>query len=1312
MQVNFPGSVLCRLLNSPRAFKTILAILFLGSVSMGYSQILSYTNSTTGALNTVAANATGTALARVNGTAIAGTPCSTGFSSTTFSTVTTYSSALSAVETSVTPASGYGLNVTGFQADLRRSASGPVSIRFAYSIDGGTTWVDQGSNQANPSASCAAGSTLSWTIPFTVNAPATLKFRIFGFGATSTAGTEQILNLLINGTVSSISSCTPPSLTASASGVTCNGLGNGAVNLATSGGSTPFSYLWSNGATTQNISGLPGGVYTLIVTANGGCSVTASATVNEPSVLSANINAQTNTGCTGNTGTATVSVSGGTMAYSYLWSNSQTVATATNLAANTYSVTVRDANACSTSTSVIILLAVPTLLPATNVGTTSVTLNWSAITGAVSYNVQYRKVGTTTWTTTTSNTNSLSIAGLSAGNLYQFQVQAVCPGNVTGNYSSPGNFSTSTGILNCNAPSTLSASNITATSAKLNWNVSLGAHSYSVQYRVVGTSTWTTATSTVNSLSVTGLTSGATYQFQVQTVCAAGQSSFSTLTTFTTGPVCPTPTNLTITNITSNTAMLNWGAVTGAASYNVRYRVVGTTTWTTSTSTTNTLAISGLIPATNYDFQVQTVCTGGVPGNFSTSGVFTTAPTGGGCAVPTGLTVSNITSTTALVNWNAVAGAVRYNVQYRVAGTSGWTTDTSGSLTYAISALTPSTHYEFQVQTLCSGGNTSAFSPSDTFSTTGACSSPPLGFSVSNITMVSATLNWLAIVGATGYNIQYRIAGTTTWTATTSTTNSKSITSLVAGTTYEFQVQVKCSGTSTSAYSASSTFVTSAALPRPDHVVIVIMENHSYGNIVGSSAAPNINALMSDTDATTFSSSYAIEHPSQPNYLDLFSGNHQGMTTDNVPTNYPFTTANLARELLDSNLTYTTYSEDLPSVGFDGATSGNYARKHNPAANWVGTGTNQILSTTNQPFTAFPTNYANLPTVSIVVPNLNNDMHNGTGNGPITLGDTWYQTNVRPYLLWAETHNSLLILTWDEDDLSSSNLILTVFGGQMVKRGTDTSTINHFSVLRTVEDMYKLGHAGSSAQAAPITNCWKQTQQSNASVCDFSLWSHVYNNYRLIIHDTCTYVTGTVDHLIYEADGDIHIRVNVDAAFSSLLNSGNVANQYGDLVVEPICATTVTQADAVSSCQGFVNTVYIPNVGEHVKVTGSYITDNDHGWNEIHPVTSIVITTQTASPLRGSEYTGVDDVTDDDYVSVKVGPNPTSDYINFSIGKRGNDVVYIEIMDELGRSAGQYQLETTSNLQITTSYLPSGAYFYNVIQNKRIMNTGRFVVVH
>ncbi len=284
-------------------------------------------------------------------------------------------------------------------------------------------------------------------------------------------------------------------------------------------------------------------------------------------------------------------------------------------------------------------------------------------------------------------------------------------------------------------------------------------------------------------------------------------------------------------------------------------------------------------------------------------------------------------------------------------------------------------------------------------------------------------------------------------------------------------------------------------VPMPDHVVIVILENHGYSEIIGATTAPHINALATDPFSALFTHSFAVAHPSQPNYIDFYSGCNQGITTDNLPANTPFTTANLGRQLIDSGKTFITYSESLPSVGYNGATSGTYARKHNPAANWMGTGTNQIPSTTNQPLTAFPSsNFASLPTVCYVIPNMTNDMHNGSDPARITLGDNWVYNNLNNYIQWAKTNNSLLILTFDENDNSAGNQITTIFTGAMVLAGQYSDTINHYSVLRTIEDMYNLPYACNAAAAATISSCWITPTEVSASQLMSETQFSVYPN--------------------------------------------------------------------------------------------------------------------------------------------------------------------------------------------------------------------------
>lgn len=129
-----------------------------------------------------------------------------------------------------------------------------------------------------------------------------------------------------------------------------------------------------------------------------------------------------------------------------------------------------------------------------------------------------------------------------------------------------------------------------------------------------------------------------------------------------------------------------------------------------------------------------------------------------------------------------------------------------------------------------------------------------------------------------------------------------------------------------------------------------------------------------------------------------------------------------------------------------------------------------------------------------------------------------------------------------------------------------------------------------------------------ASACDASLWNHIYHSYRLTVLQQCTTVTGTIDHIIHEKDGDTHIRLKLDPAYTSMLNAKNNSAQYGDLVLEPVCEETPTQSDAISACSGYRSSVVVPGDGTHVSVTGSYVLDTDHGWNEIHPVTSITVT--------------------------------------------------------------------------------------------------------
>ncbi len=248
-------------------------------------------------------------------------------------------------------------------------------------------------------------------------------------------------------------------------------------------------------------------------------------------------------------------------------------------------------------------------------------------------------------------------------------------------------------------------------------------------------------------------------------------------------------------------------------------------------------------------------------------------------------------------------------------------------------------------------------------------------------------------------------------------------------------------------------------VPRFRHIVVVIEENHSYSDVALSPKAPYLTSLSEA--GVRMTNSFAITHPSQPNYLALFSGSTLGTTDDSCPQH--LSGPNLASELQASGGSFVGYSESLPAQGFTGCASGSYARKHAPWTNF------DLPRTMNQPFAAFPHDYNRLPSVAFVIPNLDHDMHNGT----IGQADHWLSDNLGAFARWAPSHDSLLIVTFDEGADRSTNHILTVLSGANLMPGTDGARINHYSLLRTIEDAFQLPPLRATASAKAITADWQ-----------------------------------------------------------------------------------------------------------------------------------------------------------------------------------------------------------------------------------------------
>ncbi len=398
----------------------------------------------------------------------------------------------------------------------------------------------------------------------------------------------------------------------------------------------------------------------------------------------------------------------------------------------------------------------------------------------------------------------------------------------------------------CPAPSGLTLSNLTSNAVTLSWNAVNTPSNYKVSYQAS-----TPANSSVlfvntnsNTATLTNLTALTTYMAKVQKVCeSVGLVVYSDpiMLTFTTlggstNP-CAVPLNLLATEITATAAKLTWNAVSGASSYNVQYRVSNSTaSFITVNSSVNYLIRTNLSAATNYEFKVQTVCGGANGGAMLTSdysaikSFSTPSATPNPCAVPVELSAKEITSNSARLTWNAVSGAISYNVTYGAINSVVLTTVNTKTNSLNIGSLNPATNYQFKVQTVCgaSGTNTivtSAYSLPKSFVTLAGGNNNscvvPLNIMANYITSNSGKITWNTVLGAISYNILYKASNSSVYLLLNTPTNFANLISLSPATVYEYQVQTVCSkvaGTNTlitSAYSPIKSFVTIGGAPNP-----------------------------------------------------------------------------------------------------------------------------------------------------------------------------------------------------------------------------------------------------------------------------------------------------------------------------------------------------------------------------------------------------------------------------------------------------------------------------------------------------------------
>jgi phospholipase C len=243
------------------------------------------------------------------------------------------------------------------------------------------------------------------------------------------------------------------------------------------------------------------------------------------------------------------------------------------------------------------------------------------------------------------------------------------------------------------------------------------------------------------------------------------------------------------------------------------------------------------------------------------------------------------------------------------------------------------------------------------------------------------------------------------------------------------------------------------------HVVVIVMENKEADQVIGSPSSPYVNSLAGHyASARRF---YGVRHPSLPNYLALTAGTTFGVHTNCTGCQQSGTS--IADQLEAAGLSWRAYMGGMPSACFRGASSGQYAKKHDPFMYYRSVVANRkrcAARVVPETQLASDLRAGRLPTFSFLSPGLCDDTHDCS----IDSGDSYLARTVPP-ILRALGPRGFLVLTWDEGSsnltccggLASGGRIPTVIAGPGVRSGRVlTPSFTHYSTLRLIEDALRL----------------------------------------------------------------------------------------------------------------------------------------------------------------------------------------------------------------------------------------------------------------
>ncbi|TAD99793.1 MAG: T9SS C-terminal target domain-containing protein [Bacteroidetes bacterium] len=455
-------------------------------------------------------------------------------------------------------------------------------------------------------------------------------------------------------------------------------------------------------------------------------------------------------------------------------------------------------------------VTVPSNLHSTDVKPCCVYFAWDEVAGAMGYKIAFRDAGSSKWHYATTDSTHFKVQGL-PGMDYTIKVAAFCE-NGESAYSEPITVR-SLGEPACDMPTNPRTNNVTLNSARVLADAARNAlGGYEVMYRALNTGNdeWTVLKNASKPVfDLVGLEEATIYEYQVKTVCTLDGKLYSAWTepkTFKTCPAdipvcdgCPTPTYISIKNVEKESALVSWNKAANIENYEVMYRTVGASRWTTQIVSADSAVLTNLISGMKYETVVRTICdkykrSEWLWGYFETQGT-------PGCGYPQNIQVidrvqdiEGIPATITTVSWSGDnTGVTHYEVMYRLNGndaTRKYLTAFTNQV--ELVGLLPAT-YEFWIRAMCPYGTRGWNYYKWIKVGVIPCATPDSKlFTFETLDQNTVKANWVSAIGALDYQAMFRPLGSDTWKQLDADTTTVTMSKLYTGTDYQFQVRSVC----------------------------------------------------------------------------------------------------------------------------------------------------------------------------------------------------------------------------------------------------------------------------------------------------------------------------------------------------------------------------------------------------------------------------------------------------------------------------------------------------------------------------------------